>query len=71
MIMLMLIFSVIAVIMHKKGMTGYYGVMFVIAGMATAFFDFLTTETLPLLVPLLIILWLSRRENRTTRTISR
>lgn len=29
--------------------------LFLISGMATAFFDFLTTETLPLLVPLLFI----------------
>jgi hypothetical protein len=34
-----------------------FGVCFLVAGMLTNFFDFLTTETLTLLVPLLLLAW--------------
>lgn len=57
MIMLMLICSIATVVMHKKEMDGCYDLLFILSGMTTAFFDFLTTETLTLLVPLLLILW--------------
>ena len=57
--MLMFTGSLIVFFIFKKGYG--YGVFFAISGMVTAFVDFLTTETLTLLVPLLLILWLDRR----------
>ena len=55
--LLMMIASLVAfnVAWHEK--TKWYGTMFLCFGMITNFFDFLTTETLTLTVPLLIVLW--------------
>lgn len=39
------------------------GIFFLLAGMLTSFLDFLTTETLTLLVPLLLVLWKDQRKN--------
>ncbi len=61
--MIMLICSIIAAILCKKGYRGYYAVFFAITGMATSFVDFLTTETITLLMPLLVILWLERNRH--------
>lgn len=68
MFMLMLTCSIIAIFMHKRGLEGYYGTFFAIAGMVTAFLDFLTTETMTLLMPLLVILWMSRKRGRTEKS---
>ena len=62
MFMLMLAGAVIAFTLSRKHMEEYYPVFFVIIGMCTSFLDFLTTETLTLLMPLLVIIWLSRRQ---------
>ena len=62
MFMLMLVCSLIAIRLFQKGLKGYYGVFFMITGMVTAFLDFLTTETITLLMPLLILLWLERHD---------
>ena len=56
--MLMLIGSITAMILYGKGLGKYYGVFFALMGMATSFLDFLTTETITLLMPLLTLLWL-------------
>lgn len=58
--MIMLICLTIAAILSNKGLRGYYAVFFAVIGMATSFVDFLTTETVTLLMPLLVILWLER-----------
>ena len=58
--MLMLICSIIAVVLYRKKQERYYGAFFAITGMATSFLDFLTTETITLCLPLLVILWLGR-----------
>lgn len=42
--------------------------LFLVAGMATAYLDFLTAETLTLLVPLLLLIWLRRRDGSCVRT---
>jgi len=68
-IMLMLAYSVAVIILYRKGMKPYYGLMFVLAGMMTAFVDFLTVETVPLLVPLLLVIWLSRNEYGSAKEI--
>ena len=61
--MIMLICSIIAAILCKKEYREYYAVFFAITGMATSFVDFLTTETITLLIPLLVILWLERNRH--------
>ncbi len=60
MFMIMLAASIIAVVMIDKHKEEYFPVFFAVTGMVTSFFDFLTTETLTLLMPLLVIIWLSR-----------
>lgn len=55
--MLMFIFSISAYKLARAGKRKSYGCLFVISGVSTAYFDFLTTETICLSVPLLLILW--------------
>ena len=62
--MIMLICSVISIILCKKNKDDLFGVFFIITGMAVAFFDFLTTETITLLVPLLVILWMKHIDGK-------
>lgn len=52
---LMLIGSVLAVSLVKTGREEGLGMLFFLLGMTTAYFDFLTTETLSVLVPLLLV----------------
>ncbi len=49
----------------------YFGICFLVIGMLTNFVDFLTTETLTLLVPLLFLIWreYNQKEIRATRQI--
>ena len=56
-VQLMLVFSSASLILVRRGKRGAYGILLLIAGMVTNYFDFLTAETLTLLVPLLLILW--------------
>ena len=56
--MLMLIGFITVMTLYGKGLGKYYGVFFALMGMATSFLDFLTTETITLLMPLLTLLWL-------------
>lgn len=60
---LMLIFSIISLFLEKKGNQSLYK-MFFIAGILTAFFDFLTNELVVVTVPLLIILTIRKNEKR-------
>ncbi len=55
---LMLIFSILAVILELKGKTEYIGAAFLISGILTNYLDFLTTETLTLLIPLILVLYI-------------
>lgn len=59
---LMLIGSIIAVQLVKTGRDHRLGLLFFLLGMATAYFDFLTTETLTVLVPLLLIVRIGDRD---------
>ncbi|MBP5606949.1 MAG: hypothetical protein J6X66_01595 [Lachnospiraceae bacterium] len=61
-VMLMLIFAIAAFILAKAGKSSLYGCLFVIAGVTTNYFDFLTTETLTLTVPLLLIMWVEAKK---------
>ncbi|MGN0342889.1 MAG: hypothetical protein ACI4DO_08855 [Roseburia sp.] len=63
--LLMLLLSIIGVKLAVHGRWGCMGVFFLIGGMVTNYVDFLTTETLTLLVPLLLILWVDMRDHRS------
>ena len=58
---LMLIGSVLAVSLVKTGREEGLGMLFFLLGMTTAYFDFLTTETLSVLVPLLLVVRIGDR----------
>ncbi len=50
--------SLITVYLVKKGKEEKLGALLLVSGMVTNYLDFLTTETLTLLVPLLLALWM-------------
>lgn len=54
--LIMLVSSIIALIWGKKGKWERMGFLFLITGIVTNYLDFLTTETLTLLIPLLILI---------------
>lgn len=58
---IMLIVSIIAIKMEKK--KNLY-ILFLITGMITCFFDFLTTEIITLFVPILFVLTIRKQEKR-------
>lgn len=60
---LMLLLSIIAWCLARSSNWKLFGFFFLLSGMLTNFMDFLTTETMTLLVPLLLILWLDRKMN--------
>ena len=68
---LMLVSSCIAVILYKNGQSAWLNPLFFITGMATSFADFLTTETLTLLVPLISITWLMRKDSKGSAELTR
>lgn len=61
MIMLMLIFSIICIHLLQKRFQNF-GLFFLVTGSLTAYFDFLTTETLTLLVPMSLIILEKRNQ---------
>lgn len=69
MVQLMLILSIIAVLLSERKRSGAYIPFFLLAGMVTSFLDFLTSETLTLTMPLLIILWMEK--SRAKEKLSR
>ncbi|MBR0397652.1 MAG: hypothetical protein IJI10_05205 [Eubacterium sp.] len=58
----MLVAAIIGTLLALRGKDYWIGSLFMITGMVTVFFDFLTTETLSLLIPLLLILRIQRKE---------
>ncbi len=56
--MIMLAGSVVSVLLAVEKKSGKYATFFMLIGMVTSYMDFLTTETVTLLVPLLIIIWI-------------
>lgn len=62
--LLMLAGSIAAVKLACAGKWQHMGVFFLLSGMLTNYLDFLTTETLTLLVPLLLVLWIALRAGR-------
>lgn len=63
-VQLMLVSSIIAVFLSEKKKGEDYIPFFMLAGMVTSFLDFLTSETLTLTIPLLIILWVEKSGDR-------
>ncbi len=57
--MLMLIMSIAGVLIASRAGWRHISVLFLVGGMVTSYMDFLTTETLTLLVPLLIVIWIN------------
>lgn len=57
----MFIFSIAAVIMVLRGKDKYLGYLFMLSGMVTIFLDFLTTETVSLMIPLLLTIIIRRK----------
>lgn len=55
--------SIAAVELVLKGKTELLGTLFIISGMTTNFFDFLTAETVTLTVPLLLALYTAEKTN--------
>lgn len=68
--MVMLIMSIIAVMMVSNSSWKYMGVLFLIGGMVTNYLDFLTTETITLLVPLLLVLYIQFHNNKEELVIT-
>ena len=59
----MLVASIVGLRLALKEKYSLIGPLFLITGMVTVYFDFLTTETLSLLVPLLFILRVCKKQN--------
>ncbi|MCR5272452.1 MAG: hypothetical protein K6E13_05660 [Lachnospiraceae bacterium] len=49
--------GIVALYLSDKNKREWYGVFFIVVGVITNFLDFLTIETLPCFIPLLLILW--------------
>lgn len=64
--LIMLIGSIFGVKLALGNKRKFMGPFFLVGGMITNYMDFLTTETLTLLVPLLLILWLDMHHNTST-----
>ena len=64
-ILLMLVFSIILLKVEKKK-PSWVNPIFLICGILTAYFDFLSTEILTMLVPLLILVTVRYKEGRLT-----
>ena len=56
--LLMLLMSIVGVKLALREREKYMGVLFLIGGIVTNYMDFLTTETLTLTVPLLLVTWI-------------
>ena len=66
----MLIISILAVVCALRKQYQLMGILFLISGMATVYFDFLTTETLSLLIPLILIIRIDNRQEAVNININ-
>ena len=60
---IMLIISILVCILTYREKQAWYGVLFLCSGMITNYLDFLTTETITLTVPLLLLLWFDHKDS--------
>ena len=65
----MMVSAIIGFILSLKHKDQWLGLFFMITGMVTVYFDFLTTETLTLLIPLLLILRVWSRQGREEKWV--
>ncbi len=65
MFLLTMIFALVVVEKERRG-HGVSGTCFMVFGMLASYFDFLTTETLTLTVPLLLMLWAEGKRKEKT-----
>jgi len=61
-VLIMFIVSIISLLVEKKGNKNLY-VMYFISGIITCYLDFLSTETLTVLVPVLLVILVRYKEN--------
>lgn len=61
--LVMLAVSLLAVSLAGSGKWNQMGTLFLLSGILTNYLDFLTTETLTLLIPLLLVLWFDLRDS--------
>ena len=66
----MMVASIVSVLLAVKQKNQWLGVFFMLTGMATVYFDFLTTESLSLLIPLLLILRVWSKQGGERKWIS-
>lgn len=64
MFLVMLVVSLIAVKMSLKEKYHHIPLLFMFTGMVTNYLDFLTTETITLLVPMILVVWIRVHESR-------
>ncbi len=62
---IMLVMSIIGVKLALHGKWNRMGIFFMVGGIITNYMDFLSTETITLLVPLLLILWVRMHKENT------
>ena len=65
----MMVSAIIGFILSLKHKDQWLGLFFMITGVVTVYFDFLTTETLTLLIPLLLILRVWSRQGREEKWV--
>lgn len=63
--LIMLITSILSILWEKKGSHKLY-LLYFITGMVTCYLDFLTTETLTILIPMIIVLLIRYKDERVT-----
>lgn len=63
--LIMLITSILSILWEKKGNHKLY-VLYFITGIVTCYLDFLTTETLTILIPMIIVLLIRYKDERVT-----
>lgn len=68
---IMLVMSIIGVKLALHGKWNHMGIFFMVGGIITNYMDFLSTETLTLLVPLMLVLWVHMRKNESSATCNR
>ena len=61
--LLMLLMSILVIWLTTHGREHCLGLCFLVCGMVTNYMDFLTTETLTLTVPMLLVMWTDLRRN--------
>ncbi len=58
---IMLVMSIVGVTLGFRERWHHLGALFLVGGMVTNYFDFLSTETITLTVPLLLVLWIRNK----------